>query len=328
MLLHPGVLASLSVVNGLLFNSHLPGRLKAEIFAGLKQWLLNFLLTFLSQEVFMRPTYLCILTTKAPSALSIKAIVVIFMLIWLSTIHISPLWLYQSSSKLSTLSLMQIQLILSCAGNQDLLESRFSHLLSSLRSFLHAFLMPRLALLLPTALLSALTLMYSPLLRLDYPFKLATRVAEMTVGGTTSVPPCPTRHQNLFHPFKTCTTTPLTTPTPMPTLHSFPLTHSTSSLVQQVNPHILPSSPHIIKARKPQSGHQISQNVLCPHVPAADHLFSWDTPHAAHHRQHLITSLPSELAESATMSICGAYTPNTKSTYATGMLRFTQFCDK
>jgi len=170
--------------------------------------------------------------------------------------------------------------------------------------------------------------MYSPLLRLDYPFKLATRVAKMTVGGTTSVPLRPTRHQNLFHPFKIRTTTPLTTPTPTPTLHSFPLTHSTSSSVRQVNPHILPSSPHIIKARKPQSGHQISQNVLCPHVPAADHLFSWDTPHAARHRQHLITSLPSELAESAAMLIRGAYAPNTKSTYAAGTLRFTQFCNK
>jgi len=170
--------------------------------------------------------------------------------------------------------------------------------------------------------------MYSPLLRLDYPFKPATRVAEMTVGGTTSVPPRPTRHQNLFHPFKIRTTTPLTTPTPTPTLHSFPLTHSTSSLVRQVNPHILPSSPHIIKAQKPQSGRQISQNVLRPHVPAADRLFSWDTPHAARHRQHLITSLPSELAESAAMSIRGAYAPNTKSTYAAGTLRFTQFCDK
>jgi len=42
----------IGVVNGLLFNSHLPGRLKAKIFAGLKQWLSNSSLTFSSQEVF------------------------------------------------------------------------------------------------------------------------------------------------------------------------------------------------------------------------------------------------------------------------------------
>ena len=170
--------------------------------------------------------------------------------------------------------------------------------------------------------------MCSSLLRLDYPFKPATRVAEMNVGGTTSVPPRPTCHQNLFHPFKTRATTSLTTPTPISTLHTFPPTSPTSPSVQQPNPHILSPSPCIIKPRKPQSGRQVSQNALRPHVPPADRLFSWDTPHAARHRQHLIASLPSELAENAIMSIRGAYAPNTKSTYAAGTLRFTQFCDK
>lgn len=152
------------------------------------------------------------------------------------------------------------------------------------------------------------------------------------MGGTFHVPPRPTCRQTLSHPFmKTRATPSLITSTSTPhntaTLHALP--SPTSAPIQQPNPTQNISFPpsRIIKARKPQSGRLISQNALRPHVPAADRLFTWDTPHAARHRQHLIASLPPELVQTAMMSIRGAYAPNTKSTYAAGTLRFTQFCD-
>ena len=92
-------------------------------------------------------------------------------------------------------------------------------------------------------------------------------------------------------------------------------------------PSILPLSSRPIKPRKPHVGQQISQNPLHPHVSTVDCLFTWDMPHAACHRQHLIASLPPDLVNSAMMSICGAYASNTKTTYAAGTLHFTQFCD-
>ena len=91
---------------------------------------------------------------------------------------------------------------------------------------------------------------------------------------------------------------------------------------------MLPLSSRHIKPKKPHAGRQISQNSLCPHVAAADRLFAWDTPHAVRHRQHLLASLHPHLVNSAMMAIRGAYAPNTKTTYAAGTLRFTQFCDR
>jgi len=110
-------------------------------------------------------------------------------------------------------------------------------------------------------------------------------------------------------------------PSPLP----IPLVSLIST--NQLNPDLLPLSPWPIKPRRPHAGCQISQNPLRPHVSAADHLFTWDTPHAACHRQHLIASLPPDLVNSSMMSTHGAYAPNTKTTYATGTLHFTQFFD-
>ena len=63
-------------------------------------------------------------------------------------------------------------------------------------------------------------------------------------------------------------------------------------------------------------------------MAAADCIFSWDTPFGARHQAELAKSLPGPLVESAMMAIRGGYAPNTKSTYAAGLLCFTQFCDK
>ena len=167
----------------------------------------------------------------------------------------------------------------------------------------------------------------------------------MTVGGSHLVPPCPTCHHNFFNPFKPHITSSLPH-TPASTSHILPTSHipetpttappsslSTATLLSLLSadyltPDMLPLSSWHIKPKKPHAGHQISQKSLCPHVAAADHLFAWDTPHAVRHRQHLLASLHPHLVNSAMMAICGAYAPNTKTTYAAGTLCFTQFCDR
>ena len=149
-------------------------------------------------------------------------------------------------------------------------------------------------------------------------------VIETTVGGSSFVPLCPTCHHILFTPFKSRSTIRLLLPAPSLSTTVAP----SPSPTDHVDPDILPLSSRLIKPRKSHTGHQISPNSLRPHVTAPDRLFAWETPHAACHRQHLIDSLPSELVNSAMMSIRAAYTPNTKTTYAAGTLRFTQFCDR
>ncbi len=69
-------------------------------------------------------------------------------------------------------------------------------------------------------------------------------------------------------------------------------------------------------------------NPLRPHVAAADRLFCWTTPYAITRNQNIFSSLPPELAERAHAALRGAHAPNTKSSYASALLRFTQFCDK
>jgi hypothetical protein len=80
--------------------------------------------------------------------------------------------------------------------------------------------------------------------------------------------------------------------------------------------------------RTPQAGRSIAHNSFRPRVAAADRLFSWDTPFGVQHKKQLAESLPPPLVEAALMSIRGALAPNSKVTYAAGILRWNQFCDK
>lgn len=82
------------------------------------------------------------------------------------------------------------------------------------------------------------------------------------------------------------------------------------------------------KPRKPHAGREIVNNSLRPHVAAADRLFSWHTPYGIAHDRHLANTLPAPLVESAKFAIRGALAPSSKSSYAAGVLRFNQFCDK
>ena len=82
------------------------------------------------------------------------------------------------------------------------------------------------------------------------------------------------------------------------------------------------------QTRQPTSGRDLTHNPLRPHVAAIDRLFAWQTPHGITHDTILHQSLPLELAEVAKTSIMGAWAPSTCSTYAAGLLRFNQFCDR
>ena len=163
---------------------------------------------------------------------------------------------------------------------------------------------------------------------LDRRLTLLTCVAERSVGErkpSKPISPHPMCPQNSFHPFQ-CSA-PLSPPSDcIPSTTSFTSTPKSSSPPKS---HKTPTSiPHVTCTHKPQADRSITHNELCPHVPAADHIFSWCTPFSSCHQAAVAQRLPDPLIESTLMAVWGALTPNTKSTYGVGPLHFTQFCDK
>jgi hypothetical protein len=98
----------------------------------------------------------------------------------------------------------------------------------------------------------------------------------------------------------------------------------------------LSSSPKIADApvacahqlRKVQADQAITQSPYWPCVSTVDRIFSWRTPYGLSHDRSLLSKLPLALVKLAKMSITGALAGSTRSTYASGILRFNQFCDK
>jgi hypothetical protein len=82
------------------------------------------------------------------------------------------------------------------------------------------------------------------------------------------------------------------------------------------------------KSRRPQADRILTSSLLRPRVMAVDRLFSWRTPYGLSHDESLRAELPPDLVESAKMSITGALAMSSRSTYAAGLLRFSQFCDR
>jgi hypothetical protein len=117
-----------------------------------------------------------------------------------------------------------------------------------------------------------------------------------------------------------------------------PSTQSSPQIVVQPVPYInilptpgsfsvtLPISTR--KPRKPRPDRLLAPSPFRPRVMAVDRLLSWRTPYGLSHDQSLLAELPPALAESAKMSIAGALAPSSRSSYAAGLLRFNQFCDK
>jgi hypothetical protein len=82
------------------------------------------------------------------------------------------------------------------------------------------------------------------------------------------------------------------------------------------------------KPRKPQPDRVLATSTFRPQVMAVDRIFSWRTPYGLAHDASLLAELPPDLVESAKMSITGALATSSRSTYAAGLLRFNQFCDR
>ena len=82
------------------------------------------------------------------------------------------------------------------------------------------------------------------------------------------------------------------------------------------------------KPHRPRPDRVLASSPFRPRVMAVDRLLSWRTPYGLSHDSSLMTELPSALVESAKMSITGALAISSRSTYAAGLLRFSQFCDR
>jgi hypothetical protein len=107
-----------------------------------------------------------------------------------------------------------------------------------------------------------------------------------------------------------------------------PTYHAPAVPLASEPPRIMQPLPVAHEPRKPLPDRTLVHNPLRPRVPAADRLFSWRTPYGISHDESLLVNLPAELVDSAKMSIIGALAHSTKSTYASGILRFNQFCDR
>ncbi|KIY48920.1 hypothetical protein FISHEDRAFT_42415 [Fistulina hepatica ATCC 64428] len=85
---------------------------------------------------------------------------------------------------------------------------------------------------------------------------------------------------------------------------------------------VIPST----QVQRPRSGSSIQASSLRPHVPAADRIHLWTTPHQQ--AREVTESLPPPLLANARSLIYKSFAPATQSTYAAGPLRFTQFCNR
>lgn len=72
----------------------------------------------------------------------------------------------------------------------------------------------------------------------------------------------------------------------------------------------------------------VRESSLRPPVPADSRLLSWSSPFAQSQISKDERKLPSELISRSRLITFTGLAPNTKSSYAAGLLRFTQFCDR
>jgi hypothetical protein len=120
----------------------------------------------------------------------------------------------------------------------------------------------------------------------------------------------------------------------LPTSHVVPVVQLTSCPTTSSNSDSVTTtiSSATRKPRKPRSDRMLTPNPLRPRVTsrvmAVDRIYSWRTPYGLSHDESLLAELPPALVESAKMSITGALATSSRSTYAAGLLRFNQFCDR
>ncbi len=72
----------------------------------------------------------------------------------------------------------------------------------------------------------------------------------------------------------------------------------------------------------------IRESSLRPPVPADSRLINWSSPFSQALSAQVAASLPDEVIARSRFIVLQSLAPNTRSTYAAGLLRFTQFCDR
>lgn len=163
------------------------------------------------------------------------------------------------------------------------------------------------------------------------PFRKSFSVARAPGGqeteGRPSKPPSPRRSltQNQLNSHTLPNQLPTTVArNPLRRFRSLPAIPSTSLHL----PSPLANYKHSTAPQKARIENRIVHSDHRPNVSAADRLFCWTTPFAIQRHTEIFNDLPPELADYAHSAIRGTLAPNSKSSYAAGLLRFTQFCDR
>ncbi|KAF5388948.1 hypothetical protein D9757_005150 [Collybiopsis confluens] len=93
--------------------------------------------------------------------------------------------------------------------------------------------------------------------------------------------------------------------------------------------HILePSTQVELASRKPHCDRKIDNNHLRPNVRAIDRLKEWASPYAIQQKAALSEHIPQHILDSAHAIVVEGWAAQTKTSYAAGLLRWHQFCDK
>ncbi|KAF7300880.1 hypothetical protein MKEN_01314300 [Mycena kentingensis (nom. inval.)] len=90
----------------------------------------------------------------------------------------------------------------------------------------------------------------------------------------------------------------------------------------------IPASDSTARPRRPKKGNEIEENELRPHVLAKDRIRLWRTPWGMRNDELVRSQLPDNVIDRTFAAIHAAWAPNSTSSYAAGLLRFTQFCDE
>lgn len=82
-----------------------------------------------------------------------------------------------------------------------------------------------------------------------------------------------------------------------------------------------------LTTRKPRKGDSIAPSSFRPSVLAKDRIHAWTSPYLIAKRIHNTSLYPSDVLDLADKAMSEALVDTTKSSYAAGPLRYTQFCD-
>ncbi|KAJ3858659.1 hypothetical protein EV359DRAFT_87405 [Lentinula novae-zelandiae] len=81
-------------------------------------------------------------------------------------------------------------------------------------------------------------------------------------------------------------------------------------------------------SRKPRKDSRIVNNTLRPNVNSADQILAWTSPWSIERKLQDLKSIPLHILQQAEQITASGLTGQTKSSYAAGLLRWHQFCDR